>query len=416
MRLSARNARRAEEEALWPLKVLRRATAASSLEDGAFTLVLPVLAQQSTGNAGVAVVFVAVTAPWALASLPIGYLADHMSRTQLMRIVAFVRTGLAVLLAALYLFDNPMPAMIPAVAFGLGSCGVAADIARQSLVPQLVLDPDRFVSANTEIAKVSLLYGGFVGPLLGGWLLTLNEPVATTALAAFAAVTMVVTLGLPKTPALLDDPMRVRTMVSVGLEGFRHIYRRRTLLTLAALSFTVSAIWYVWETSFTAFALAGDGLDASSFTYSVLLLASAAGAVISTRAVRHATKTFPLRTVLSMSLAGWVLWFVTPALTSNWWAVIVCLVLGGGAGLLWNTVSMTARQLVTSGHLLGRTTAAYRMVTRSGRAVGAALAGVLMTHMSWQHIFALCAAVIGVVAVGIFALYRGRSMLEPEMR
>ncbi|WP_159392962.1 MFS transporter [Streptomyces cyaneogriseus] len=405
-----------EREALGPIKVLRRTSTASSLEDGAFTLVLPVLAQQSTGNFGVAAVFVAVTAPWALASLPIGYLADHMSRARLLKIVAFVRTGLAALLAALYLSGNPLPGFVPAVAFGLGSCAVASEIARQALVPQLVTDPGHLVPANTEIAKVSQLYGGFVGPLLGGWLLTLSQSVATLALAAFAAVTLIVTLRLPHTPALRDEPMRVRTMVTVGLDGFRHIRRHRTLMTLASLSFTVSAVWYVWQTAFTAFALADDGLGASSLTYSLLLLAGTAGALVGTELVQHITRKYPLRTVLWTSLAGWVVWFAVPALTSSWAAVFGCLVLGGVAGLLWNTVSITARQLVTTGELLGRTTAAYRMVTRTGRAIGAAVAGLLMTHMSWQHIFALCAAAIAAVAVGIIVLYRDRSMLEPGVR
>lgn len=260
-----------------PVKVLRRTSTASSLEDGAFALVLPVLAEQSTGKYGVAAVFVAVTAPWALASLPIGYLADHMSRTRLLRIAAVVRTGLAALLAALHLFGSPAPGLVAVVAFGLGSCAVASEIARQSLVPQLVSKPDQLVSANTEIAKVSQLYGGFVGPLVGGALLTWSQSGATIALAMFALITLIVTLGLPETPALRDEPMRVQTMVTVGLDGFRHIYRQRTLLTLAALSFTVSAIWYVWQTSFTAFALADNGLGASSLGYSVLLLAGDSG-------------------------------------------------------------------------------------------------------------------------------------------
>ncbi len=404
----------AKQEALRPIKALRRATTFSSLEDGAFAVVLPVLAQQSTGNTGVAVVFVAVTAPWALASVPIGYLADHMSRTELMRVVAFLRTGISVLLAALYLFDSVVPALVPILAFVLACCGVASDIARQSLVPQLLQDPDRLVAANTEIAKLSLLYGGFIGPLLGGWLLTLGQSAATLALAVFAAVTMIVTLGLPKTPALLDEPMRAQTMVAMGLEGFRHVYQHRVLTKLAILSFGVSVVWYVWETSFTAYALADNGLNASSFAYSILLLASTAGAFVSSRAVQYITRRFPVPTALAMSLAGWVIWFIVPALTANWLAILLCLAVGGSAGLMWNTITITARQLVTPGHLLGRTTAAYRMHTRTGRAVGAGLAGLLMAHMSWQHIFALCAGVIGVTAVGVLLLSRSRTMLEPE--
>ncbi|MGW2842701.1 MFS transporter [Streptomyces sp. NPDC001493] len=397
-----------------PVRLLRRISTASSLEDGAFTLVLPVLAQQSTGNLGVAAVFVAVTAPWALVSLPIGYLADHMSRTRLLRYTAVARTGLAVVLALLCALGNPVPALIAVLAFGLSSCGVASEIARQALVPQLVADSSRLVSANTEIAKVSQLYGGFVGPLAGGWLLLWDQSLATAALAVFAAITLAVTLGLPVTPALQDESMNMRTMVVSGLGGFRQIYQHRMLLTLASLSFTVSAVWYVWETAFTAFALSDEGLGASSLTYSFLLLAGAAGALAGSQVMQPVTSRFPLRTALSMSLAGWVVWFLVPAFTSSLPAIVCCLVLGGCAGLMWNTISITARQLVTSGHLMGRTTAAYRMVTRTGRAIGAAVAGLLMAHTSWQHIFVTCAVAIGVVAAGIVVFQRDRLMLEPE--
>ncbi|WP_151772365.1 hypothetical protein [Streptomyces abyssomicinicus] len=90
-----------------PIGLLRRVGTASSLEDGAFALVLPILAQQSTGSLGVAAVFVAVTAPWALVSLPVGHLADHMSRTRLLKITAFARTGLAAVLAVLCVSGTP---------------------------------------------------------------------------------------------------------------------------------------------------------------------------------------------------------------------------------------------------------------------------------------------------------------------
>ncbi|MHA6763642.1 MFS transporter [Streptacidiphilus sp. PAMC 29251] len=384
----------------------------SSLEDGAFTIVLPVLAQQATGKLGVAVVFFAATAPWTLVSLPVGYLADHMSRTRLLRMSAFVRTGLACVLAVLYLSGSPAPVALAILAFGLSSCGVASEIARQSLVPQLVSDPGQLIPANTEIAKISQLYGAFVGPLAGGLLLLWSQLLATSALALFGALTLFVTLTLPATPALNGGHMTTRAMAVASLGGFQQILRHRTLRQLASLSFVVSAIWYVWETSFTAFALSGKGLGATSLTYALLLLASAAGAFAGGRLLGRLVAKFPLGSLLGISLVGWVVWFIVPAFTSSWPVIVISLVVGGAAGLLWNTVSVTARQLSTSGALLGRTTAAYRMVTRTGRALGAALAGLLMTQISWQEIFTLCAVAAGVVAVGIFVVYRDRTMLE----
>ncbi|MFB7512103.1 MFS transporter [Streptomyces sp. NPDC056144] len=378
----------------------------SSLEDGAFAVVLPVLAQRSAGDMGVAAVFIALTAPWALTSLPLGYLADHLSRTRLAKGAAFGRLGFAVLLAALPFWASGAEWLFPAVAFGLGTCGVASEIARQSLVPQLVAGPEDLVSANVEIAKVSQLYGAFVGPLLAGALLTWNRQLATTVLAVLAALTLLFTLRLPSVPPLRDEPMRPRSMVKDGLGGFRYIWRTRTLLALAAASCLVSVIWYLWETTFAAYALADDGLGVSELRYSLLLLSGAAGGFVGARLVHRMLRAFPLRGALTLSLVGWTVWFAVPALTSNPYAVAGSLVVGGCSGLLWNTISISVRQLVTSVEILGRTTAAYRVVTRTGRVVGAALAGLLMPHMPWQHILAACAGAIALTALGLHFLYR----------
>ncbi|GEB61803.1 MFS transporter [Streptomyces gardneri] len=389
-----------------PVRLLRRVSTVSSLEDGAFTVVLPVLAQKSAGDMGVVAVFIALTAPWALTSLPLGYLADHVSRTRLAKGAAFGRLGFAVFLAALPLWTGSAQWLFPAVAFGLGTCGVASEIARQSLVPQLVSGPEDLVSANVEITKVSQLYGAFVGPLLAGALLTWNQALTTTVLAVLAALTLLFTLLLPAVPPLRDEPMRPRTMVKDGLGGFRYIWRTRTLLALAASSCLVSAIWYVWETTFAAYALADDGLGVSELGYSLLLLSGAAGGFVGARLVQRMLSAFPLRGALTLSLVGWTVWFAVPAFTTNLLAVAGSLVVGGCSGLLWNTISISVRQLVTSVEILGRTTAAYRVVTRTGRVVGAALAGVLMPHMPWQHILAACAGAIALTAVALRFLHR----------
>ncbi|MEU2244905.1 MFS transporter [Streptomyces sp. NPDC018338] len=388
------------------MRLLRRVSTVSSLEDGAFTVVLPVLAQKSAGNMGVAAVFIAVTAPWALASLPLGYLADHLSRTWLAKAAVLGRLGFATLLASLPLWGSGASWLFPVVAFGLGTCGVASEIARQSLVPQLVANPDDLISANVEIAKVSQLYGAFVGPLLAGALLTWNLSLTTTVLAVLATLTLLFTLRLPSVPALRDEPMRPRTMVKDSLGGFRYIWRTRTLLALAASSCLVSVIWFVWETSFTAYVLADDGLGASDLAYSLLLLAGAAGGFVGARLVQRMLRVLSLRTALTLSLVGWTVWFGVPAVTTNWFAVAGSLLVGGGGGLLWNTISISVRQLVTSVEILGRTTAAYRVITRTGRVLGAALAGVLMAHVPWQHILAGCAGAIALTAVGLHFLYR----------
>ncbi|MEU6934590.1 MFS transporter [Streptomyces sp. NPDC046385] len=396
----------APEKATDRVRLLRRVSTVSSLEDGAFTVVLPVLAQKSAGSMGVAAVFIAVTAPWALASLPLGYLADHLSRTRLAKAAALGRLGFAALLATLPLWGGYDQWLFTAVAFGLGTCGVASEIARQSLVPQLVAQPEDLVAANVEIAKVSQLYGAFVGPLLAGTLLSWNQSLTTTVLAVLAVLTLLFTLRLPPVPPLRDEPMRPRTMVGDSLGGFRYIWRTRTLLALAASSCLVSVIWYVWETSFTAYALADDGLAASDLAYSLLLLSGAAGGFVGARLVQRMLRAFPLSTALSLSLVGWTVWFAVPAFTSNWFAVAGSLLVGGCSGLLWNTISISVRQLVTSVEILGRTTAAYRVITRTGRVIGAALAALLMAHMPWQHILAACAGAIALTALGLHLLYR----------
>src|SRR5262245_26179347 len=120
-------------------RLLWTASTISSLGDGAFLAVLPLLAATVTGDPRlIAGVTAWGTLPWLLASLPAGVLVD---RGDARRSMAFVQTAQAVLvamLAALTALNGPRIVAIYAIAFLLGVAETVAKVASQKLIPAVV--------------------------------------------------------------------------------------------------------------------------------------------------------------------------------------------------------------------------------------------------------------------------------------
>jgi len=120
-------------------------------------------------------------------------------------IAAGLFMGRAVLAAALAftLFDLALYFF----ALALLVAGKASGVTRQALVPSLVAQPEHLVSANSRLARISLV-AGTIGALSGAALLAATSPRVTLALAcaAFVAAGLAAT-RLPAPPPVADDEL-----------------------------------------------------------------------------------------------------------------------------------------------------------------------------------------------------------------
>ncbi len=133
-------------------------------------------------------------APYIVLAPLIGPAIDRLQRgpgaiaTTLFAVRAICAIGLAVSLLELGLYFFALALLIAAKAYG---------VVRQALVPGLVRDPGRLVSANSRLARLSVIAGA-VGGLLGTGLLAVSSPGVSAGVAgALFLGAAVVTTRLP---------------------------------------------------------------------------------------------------------------------------------------------------------------------------------------------------------------------------
>lgn len=141
-------------------------------------------------------------APYVVLAPLIGPAIDRLQRgpgtiaTALFAVRAICAIGLAVSLLELGLYFFALALLIAAKAYG---------VVRQALVPGLVRDPGRLVSANSRLARLSVIAGA-VGGLLGAGLLAISSPEVSAGVAGalFLGAAAVAT-RLPAIEPVVDE-------------------------------------------------------------------------------------------------------------------------------------------------------------------------------------------------------------------
>src|SRR5215207_7108372 len=147
-------------------------SALSNLADGIVKVSLPLVALRFTDSptliAGLTFV---LTLPWLLFALPAGALADRLDRRRAMLGANTVRTALLAVLALTAIVGVGSIWALYVVALCIGVTETIYDTAAQSILPQVV-PRDRLSRANGRLQAAELTANQFIGPPLGGFLVT----------------------------------------------------------------------------------------------------------------------------------------------------------------------------------------------------------------------------------------------------
>ena len=153
-------------------------SALSNLADGIVKIALPLVAIRFTDSpALIAGLAFAVTIPWLLFALPAGALADRLDRRRAMLAANAVRTTLLTLLVLSVITGTGSIWVLYVVAFCVGTAETLYDTSAQSIMPQVVTR-DRLSRANARLFAAELTANEFVGPPLGGFLVTVGVALA----------------------------------------------------------------------------------------------------------------------------------------------------------------------------------------------------------------------------------------------
>jgi MFS family permease len=345
-------------------------SALSNLADGILKVGLPLIAIRYTESptliAGLAF---ALTLPWLLFALPAGALSDRLDRRGAMVGANVVRAALLVVLAVAAATGVGSIWLLYVVALLIGVSETLYDTSAQSILP-LVVPRERLVRANGRLYAAELTANQFVGPPLGGVLVTVGVAVSF-AVPAGLWIGAVGLLLLMRGSFRIEREQRTTMRADIA-EGLRFLWHNRVLRTLAimvgASNFATNALWAV----FVLYAVGPDSpMGLSEAGFGLLLTASAIGSLVGSFVAEWFETHLGRARSLLLNILVMTAYAAVPA--------------------VWNVVTVSLRQRITPDRLLGRLNSAYRLLAWGTMPLGAAAGGLLSELFGLRAMFALMA-------------------------
>jgi MFS family permease len=378
----------------------------SSVGDGIFVSALPLLAVSLTRDPRlIALVSAVAFVPWLLLSLPGGVIVDRYDRAALMWRSQVVQGLVIAILALLVLVHAIGISLLIVAGFLLGAAEVIFSNAAQSVLPDLV-PADKLPKANGNL-QVSLTVGEtFAGPPLGSVLFAVSRalPFGLDAASFFGSAALV--SGLPK--RAVSTAEHAPMLAQIG-EGLRYLGRHR-LLRMAAILLGVMGFASQMGQA-TLVLLAVQTLHTGTRGYGLLWTASAVGAILGGMTNPVLTRKLGMMTSLIVSLLATAVVFTGLGLAPDFLVAGVCFALNGYFVTMWNVVTVSLRQRIVPGELLGRVNSVYRMIGWGLMPAGALAGGFVANEWGYRAPYTLGGIVIAVVAVvAIPALVRSQAV------
>jgi MFS family permease len=348
----------------------------SSTGDGAFVAALPLLAVTITRDPRlVSVVTAATYLPWMLLSLPAGVVVDRYDRAALMWRAQAVQAAVVAAIAVLIVFHEADIEVLAAGGLLLGSAEVIFSNAAQAVLPALV-PPDLLPKANGS-QQVSLTVGeSFLGPPVGSLLFAAAAALPFGLDAGSFAGSAALLAALPRTRPTPGNAGRQRIRAQIA-QGLRWLAGHRLLRVVAVLLGIYNFANQMGQAILVL--LATQTLHVSTRGYGLLLAASAVGSVVGGLVNPVLTRRLGLLPSLVLPALIDAAAFVGIGLAPSPVVVAALLAVQGFSVTMWNVVTVSLRQRIVPGHLLGRVNSVYRMLGWGLMPLGA-LAGGFVAH------------------------------------
>lgn len=320
---------------------------------------------------------------------------DRFDRRALLSCANILR-GIALLaLASTFYFCGPnLLALYLAMAF-IAVLEGTADTAAFALLPQLV-SPEKLDQANSKITATQLITDEFAGPPLGGFLFAFAGAIPLYAMGGLWAVAGTIALALPRSarPAVGSGEHQ-RIWVEAG-DGIRWLMKHRLVGALAMISGLASIGYMMAFSILVLFAKERLGLDSTG--YGLLLAFSALGGLAGSAITPRLRRILGYRNSILGSLALGSLSLGILAISTTALLAGIMLALYIMHAVIWNVCSLSLRQRLVPEQLMGRISAASRVLGLAGLALGSVAGGFLgsinltASVVAGSCVFALCMA------------------------
>ena len=372
------------------------AAAVSNLGDGLRLAAFPLLAATITRDPGlVAGLTVALRLPWLLFSVPAGGLADRFDRRRLM---ALVSVGQGVVMAALGLvivLGGGQLVVLYVAAFLLGVGEVTFDTTSQTLVPAIV-DRDDLERANGRLIATERVVNELAGPPIGSFLFAaaVAAPFVVDAFTfAIASVVILSISGRFKTQDASPGSVLGRHI----LDGFKWLWTDRFFRYLTGVGVAVNLATGAVAAILVLFVL--ETLGISEIGYGLFLSAMAVGGLGGAILAPKLRKVLGPGTLILSGVAIQGVGYGVAGTLSNPIAAAVALAVVQAGFFAVLVVFFSLRQAVVPNRLLGRVTAAMRLIAAGAFPVGAAAGGWIADAFGLRAPFLIAAVLLTLTAI-----------------
>ncbi|MFT3777411.1 MAG: MFS transporter [Ottowia sp.] len=314
------------------------------------------------------------TLPFLLLSMPLGVLADRVSRQRLMRWGEGLRLLSLVAMLVLLWSSSLTLARLAVLGFvgALGTVGfsVAAPGLVSALVPRELLAR---ANGRLELARSAAFAAG---PAVAGALVSWAGAASAFVLAALLSASAIALLLRLNVPASARAAARRHPLREVA-DGAAFVWRDALLRPILLTGVVFNLSWFVLQTVYVPYAIRTLGLDAAAVgaTLAWYGVGMIVGALLTPRLVAalplgQAIQIGPLCGMLAAAFLAATLIF-----PRAWLAGLSYFLLGSGP-MVWTITTATLRQNMTPDAMLGRVSAVFLTVNAGARPVGAALGGL----------------------------------------
>ena len=313
------------------------------------------------------------TLPFLLLSIPLGLVADRVSKRRLM-VVAEALRALTLLGLIAAVVSGLLSIPVLAVLGFIGAAGtVGFSVAAPALVPALV--PREALAAANGRLELARSMAFAAGPALAGALVSWAGAAPAFVLAAMlSASALVLLLALPEPVRAQLAPRR--HPATELKEGAVMVWGSPLLRPILLTAIVWNIAWFVLQAAYVPYAVRLLGLDAQAVGFTLAFYG--VGMVLGALAAPRVLRALPFgRAILlgpAVSVLASATMVATLALPGFGLAALSYFFFGVGP-IIWAISSTTLRQTVTPSAMLGRVTAIFLAVNMGARPVGAALGG-----------------------------------------
>lgn len=357
--------------------------------------------------------------PYLLFAMLFGAIADKYPRRPLMIGANGVRAVLIGLVPLLALIDYLNIGLLYVIAFGVGLAAVLFDVCWMAYVPTIVADRNHLIEANGKLGATSST-ADIAGPGLAGTLIQLLTAPYALVVNAFSYVVSILSLLAIKTKELprSDAGRPRRNLVREAIDGLRWVMGNRILRVLAFLGASYNFFLTFIETVFLIYAIRSLSLGPGGI--GVVLSAGAVGGLLGAVSANTTIRRFGIGRVyigsVFVAFSAWILIPLAAGPRPLMMGLLISALFLTSVGIgIANVIVISLRQSVTPDRLMGRMTAAMRMLMFGVASVGGPAGGLVAGLIGLRETLWAGAIASILVVLPLFrtSIARMRTLPEP---